>query len=111
MKRRERELLHQKHLIRVLLSEIDRPTAHGQDRELKLFYRYLADPGISQRQRVGGLTVIMIFGRFPSDAITRRRATVSSFPTISLIKVGRYFSTHGRSPPGLVELNDQMDGT
>lgn len=34
----------------------------------------------------------MMFGMFPSSAITWRRATASALPTISLIKVGLYFS-------------------
>jgi hypothetical protein len=43
---------------------------------------------------------MMIFGIFPFFAITRKRETVSSLPTISDILEGLYFSTQGRLSAG-----------
>lgn len=46
---------------------------------------------------IPGGPVIIIFGIFPSSLITCNLLTVSSLPTISLIYIGRYFSTQGIS--------------
>jgi hypothetical protein len=42
------------------------------------------------------LTEIIMWGIFPSCAMTFRRDTVSSLPTMSSRSIGRYFSTLSR---------------
>lgn len=42
-----------------------------------------------------GRTARMMFGMLPSSAMTCRRDTASTLPTMSLIRVGLYFSTWG----------------
>ncbi len=41
----------------------------------------------------GGRTARMMLGMLPSSAMTCRRDTASTLPTMSLMRVGRYFST------------------
>ena len=47
-------------------------------------------------QLVPGGPLMIKLGRLPSLANTVSRLMVSSFPTISLSRIGRYFSIHGK---------------
>ena len=48
---------------------------------------------VTARHRQQQLTASMMFGMLPSLATTCSRETASTFPTMSQMSVGRYFST------------------
>jgi hypothetical protein len=94
---------HPKHSTLKLLPYKPRPEVHELNSGCLLFCRYPASPS---RQKIvtlirgvhifQSLTDIMMWGQFPSTAITFKRSIVSSFPTISLSVCGRNFSSLGK---------------
>ena len=62
------------------------------------------------RRRRRRLTARMMLGMLPSSAMTCRRDTASTLPTMSLMRVGRYFSTWRARGAGCRERNAQVVG-
>lgn len=91
-----------------MLSEYQ-ATATGNNLQKNLQYMYFYTVARSQLHRHWHytqlvLTAIIRFGTLPSFAKTSSRLIVSSFPTTSLRRVGRYFSTLKNMPSLASEL-------